>query len=767
MTPQLKASDPSKNIWVAASAGTGKTKTLIDRILRLLLQGEDPSHIVCLTYTRTGAAQMKTRLHEKLALWAGLDDQSLSDQIQALDETVHPEKLQLSKNLLCQYLWENKSVKIQTLHAFCEEFLQKYVLEAGLSPFFEIMDETQEEALYGEAFTNLIENSKNFSPFLPYLSLRSLQDLLEEFISLEQRDGVFPQSPNYKEDTPQEFVLTLSTEDLDILKNSPKDKDQKLFRDLQNPALFANIFLTQSGEMRKKICSVSMPAHLQERLEEEQLGFFEHHEHQKTQTLFYMSKTLHTLALEFQSELQKIKFKKNLYTFSDIIILSLKILTEAPQKHPWVLMTLFNTLSHLLIDEAQDTSPVQWKFLEKLIEVMFDGAPLKPRSLFVVGDFKQSIFSFQGANPEVFVSVCESISKYLQQQNTTLEKVDLNTSFRSSREVLEFVDGAFEHHLQTGVWETEKLVHNVSREDLGKVEILPPCPTPVMAALEIQKRASNDTLILFRRRSAYVKEALREVEKLGLPTSGLDRFNLLEDFAILDLLALARVCTNPLDDMAVALTLLSPLFRWSDQDLGYAPLFAKESIQPLLQPLIEKSQKSSVLEFFVWLLIENEKRDVFIESYGENCRVVFEYFFREIRNFEAQNPSTLDLFLPWINFRKLDVKRDATKGSIACMSIHGSKGMEAETVILLEADSAPKLQDRLFLYKNTVFWTPQKELWPESFKALRSHHKDKIYSEYNRLLYVALTRARDHLYIFATQEGGELSWYKGLQRRKE
>ena len=764
MTPQLQACDPSKNIWVTASAGTGKTKTLIDRILRLLLQGEDASKIICVTYTRTGSAEMKTRLLDKLAFWSKLDDKDLRDEIQALGENTSPETLQIAKNLLSQYLWENKNVKIQTLHAFCEEFLKKYVLESGISPFFQIMDETQEDQIYEQAFAHLIENSKNFSTLLPYLSINSLKDLLREFIAIEQRDGLFPNSPEWTPSHRPEFILDLKQQELDILKISPKEKDQKLFHDLKDPSLFTDIFLTQSGQIRKKLCTVSIPSELQKRLEDEQIRFFEYTEHQKTQTLFLMSKMLHTLALEFYQELEKLKSKNNLYTFSDIIILSLQVLIKAPEKHPWVLMTLSNTLSHILIDEAQDTSPLQWNFLQKLIEIIFDGTLSKQISLFVVGDFKQSIFSFQGANPEVFVEVYETISKYLESQNKVLEKVSLNTSFRSTGAVLNFVDSSFKNHLQSGVWEKERLMHKINRSDIGKVEILPPCPTPTLAALEIKKRASNDTLILFRRRSSYVKEVLREVEKQGITTSGLDRFALLEDFAILDLLALSKACINPLDDMAIALTLLSPLFRWDAQDLKCGPLFSQETIRILLTPLIEKAQNSSVLEFFIWLLIENEKRLAFLESYGENCAVVLEAFFKEIRDFESLNPSTLDIFIPWIQYRNLDIKRDSTKGSIRCMSIHGSKGTEAKTVILLEADSIPKLQDRLFLYKNTIFWTPQKELWPESFKALRSHHKDKIYNEYNRLLYVALTRAKDHLYIFANQEGGEMSWYQGLMQ---
>jgi ATP-dependent helicase/nuclease subunit A len=268
-----------------------------------------------------------------------------------------------------------------------------------------------------------------------------------------------------------------------------------------------------------------------------------------------------------------------------------------------------------------------------------------------------------------------------------------------------------------------------------------------------------------------VKQTLREIEKLGILTSGIDRFNLLEDFAVLDLLALARVCANPLDDMAVALVLISPLFKWSQKDLENAridsqtPLFLHPVVEELLTPFLDKAKESSVLEFFVWLLKQNDHRSTFLSVYGQNTQIVLEEFFAQIRNFEKENISVMTFFLNWIQTRALWVKRD-TAGTSNCvrpMTIHGSKGLEAHTIILLEADSCPTLQDRAFIYKNTLFWSAHKDDWPQSFKSLRSLHKEKMIHEYNRLLYVALTRARDHLYILSSSQGGQNSWYHSIK----
>jgi ATP-dependent helicase/nuclease subunit A len=188
-----------------------------------------------------------------------------------------------------------------------------------------------------------------------------------------------------------------------------------------------------------------------------------------------------------------------MYTFSDIIIYALKVLQESASYSPWVLMNLSNTISHILIDEAQDTSPLQWRFLQELTELVFDQELGRKSSLFVVGDFKQSIFSFQGARPEIFNDVYTTLKNALALQGHALEKIDLNTSFRSTPAILNFVDSVFQGELKQGVWEEDSLIHHAHREGEGKIDIFPPCSDPLQAALLIQKIACPDTMILFRR----------------------------------------------------------------------------------------------------------------------------------------------------------------------------------------------------------------------------------------------------------------------------
>ncbi len=770
--PQIHASNPSYNIWVCASAGTGKTKTLIDRILRILLKNVSPSQIVCLTYTRAACAQMKTRLYDKLQQWTNLDTESLKKEIENLDENPTHTLINKARTLLDSYLYEGETVKIQTLHAFCEELLRKYSIEAKISPFVQIMDTTQEIQMQNLAFKKLLETHENHQELDNLsndLSLSSLKDLLNDCIEFFQKNGVFP---SCAQNTISDgfFNLEISNDDLESLEKSSKATDQNLYQALKNAdeESLSKVFLTQTGELRKKICTDTILPNLKEKITTQQNTFFEYIENKKLQNLFTSSKNLHTVAYIYHEILENIKKQHHLCTFSDIIINMLDLLKKS-KNHPWVAQNISESFSHLLLDEAQDTSPLQWDFIKEIIDIIFEPTSLKNPSLFVVGDFKQSIFSFQGANPLHFDQAYIDISNHLNHQKLSFEKIDLSTSFRSTSEVLSFVDKAFQGDLKKGVSQTS-LKHHVFRKEMGKVEIMPPCPTPQETAKMIFDIISDETMILFRRRSSYVKQTLHELDKLGLQTSGIDRFDLKQDFLMLDLLALARVCDNPLDDMAIALVLTGPLFKWSEKELEILRIsnpnyfFNSPQIQDLFYDFLEFAHQHSVLEFFIWFLKQNNNSEKYLEIYGNNGQIILDQFFSVIRNFEQENISSMGLFLKWVNEQDLSIKKDSSTSDhkVFPMTIHGSKGLEAHTVILLESDSIPTLKDKAFIYKNTLFWTPRKETWPQSFKALREHSKDAILDEYNRLLYVALTRARDHLFIFSATPGAQNSWYKVL-----
>lgn len=717
--PQILASDPSSNIWVCASAGTGKTKTLIDRILRILLKNVPASQIVCLTYTRAACAQMKTRLYDKLEQWANADIDILKSDIENLGQTPTKDLIQRARTLMDAYLYQGESVKIQTLHAFCEELVRKYAIEAKVSPFFKIMDTTQEAQMQDLSFQKLLtihQDNQDLDKLSCTLSLLSLKDLLNDCIEFSQKNGIFPSAPlNTVSDG--FFKLDISESDFDVLQKSTKATDQNLYLMLRNGDMgsLAKAFLTQTGELRKKVCTDGIPSDLKEKITSAQNIFFEYIENQKLQNLFSSSQTLHAVAKLYHEILEKEKNDHHFCTFSDVIIGALSLLQNS-KNHPWVMQNIAESFSHLLLDEAQDTSPLQWDFIKEMIDIIFEPTSVKNPSLFVVGDFKQSIFSFQGASPHHFDQTYLDILNHFQQQNLSFEKIDLSTSFRSTQTVLSFVDKVFEGDLKKGVTQNT-LKHNHFRSEPGKTQIMPPTPTPQETAKMIQDVISDETMILFRRRSSYVKQTLYELEKLGVQTSGLDRFDLKQDFLVLDLLALARVCDNPLDDMAVALVLTGPLFKWNETDLENlrieAPVyfFTHPKIQNLFGDLIAYAHEHSVLEFFVWFLKQNGFQEKYLEIYGSNGEAILDEFFALIRKFEQESIFSMGLFLKWVHEQDLFIKKDPSTSShtVFPMTIHGSKGLEAHTVILLEADSTPTLTDKAFIYKNTLFWTPKRK----------------------------------------------------------
>jgi ATP-dependent helicase/nuclease subunit A len=385
-----------------------------------------------------------------------------------------------------------------------------------------------------------------------------------------------------------------------------------------------------------------------------------------------------------------------------------------------------------------------------------------PASLFVVGDFKQSIFSFQGADVKVFDSVFQDFSQFLNDRGKKLEYMTLGTSYRSCPEVLKFVDDTF-NFLKEGVLkEGETLVHKPFRTQSGKVSVIENLSSPRDVAIQIEEIAKNhpgDIMILFRKRSQDVKNILAHLEEIGVPTTGLDRFELMEEFCILDLLALARVCSNPLEDMAVALTLISPLFFWGEKSFEpflnrQQPLYMFPQINELLSPLVEKARNSTVLEFYLWLLKERNAQEEFKNVYGENAGLSITAFFEQIRIFETQMPSSIDLFVSFMQNKTCSIKKDMVSQKnaendlqIRPLTIHASKGLEAKTVIFLDLPKTSRIQDRIFIYQETMFWAPTRGLWPEGFKELRQRYKKMEQEEYNRLRYVAFTRARDNLFI--------------------
>ena len=732
-------SDPRYSFWVEASAGTGKTKILIDRCLRLILRGTSPEKILCLTYTKIAAAEMEERLLGKLKNFVEFSDEELTDALALLNETI---PLNQARTLIYSYLNDGNEIKIQTIHAFAQKVLKKYSYEAEIAPLFQIMDEDQEEKAREKIFNQLFQSTKS-KPFLEKIlkeiSLYSFKELIIEWINLIYKNGEISLKPNDIELS----INSINMNDVDLKDFLELERgltvDQKIYSAIKskNISELKNVFLTQAGERQKRIFSKNISTSTQEKVLELQEMVFEFFEQEKMSLLLSFSHDLGTLGEVYWGLFQKWKSGNNLYNFGDLILLVLNLFKKK-EEYPWVEHFLAQNIQHILIDEAQDTSPLQWSLIQKVITSVLEHN--LTATVFVVGDFKQSIFSFQGADAHYFLSVFDAIQKILAVHDKEIKKHTLNISYRSLEEVLKFVDASFKNDLSKGVSLGENIFHSPFREGVGEVKTIGGLCQPNQTALEIQKiynQHSCPTMILFRSRSVYVQEVIGLLKKMPIPFKGSDKWPLAEDEVFLDLIYLAKFLGNIFDETSLAISLSSPVFA------------EKELLRnDILNFYLQKSKDLSLFEFYENLLWEGEVFNNFVRKYGPHVTMNIDLFLSKVLQFQNSKGSSFSQFSLWIEEQKAHLKQDISQSDvIRTLTIHGSKGLEAPVVIFLETEDNSILDQKIFMHKKTSFWSPLKENWPESFKFLRDLEKEKIAHEKNRLLYVAFTRARDFLYI--------------------
>ena len=739
MNLEFFPSDPQYSFWVEASAGTGKTKILIDRCLRLILRGVPPNKILCLTYTKIAASEMEERLLEKLKDFAELSDEDLAKALELLNEKIHLDQV---RTLIYAYLNDGNEIKIQTIHAFAQEILKKYSYEADISPLFKIMDEDQEEKAREKIFNQLFQSAKAkplLEKILKEISLYSFKELIVEWIDLIYKNGEIPLKPNNVE----LFNNSIDMNGIDLNDFLELDQgsktDQKIHSAVRskNISELKNVFLTQDGQRQKRIFSKNINIKTQERILDLQERVFEFFEQEKVSLLLSFSNHLCCLGEIYWELFQKWKSENNLYNFGDMILLVLNLF-EKKEQYPWVELFLAQNIQHILIDEAQDTSPLQWSLIQKVIIAIFDHD--LTATVFVVGDFKQSIFSFQGADAHYFLSVYKKIEKILAVHDKEIKKHTLNISYRSLEEVLKFVDSSFKNDFSKGVSLGEDIFHSPFREGSGEVKTIGGLCQPDQAALEIQKIYNQHLcpmMILFRSRSVYVQEVIGLLKKMPIPFKGSDKWPLAEDDVFLDLIYLAKCLGNIFDETSLAIAVSSNIF--SEKEL------LKNDI---LNLYLQKSKDLSLFEFYENFLWEGEIFNNFLRKYGPHVTMNIDLFLSKVLKFQNSKGSNLSQFALWIEEQKAHLKQDISHSDvIRALTIHGSKGLEAPVVIFLETEDNSILDQKIFMHKKTSFWSPLKENWPENFKFLRDLEKEKISHEKNRLLYVAFTRARDFLYI--------------------
>ena len=793
---QKMAADPLMSAWVSANAGSGKTYVLSTRVIRLLLEGVDPSKILCLTYTKTAAAEMKNRVFSRLAQWVTMEEAALSKVLTEITGkgTREPE-LSFARTLFARALETPGGLKIQTIHAFCEALLHRFPLEANIAGHFELIDERASEFLVAEARRKLLTGKNEttrtaLARVLARAGETGLEKLLNEIVGkreklitvLDQfgdeaeRRNAYLGAFGFEEAETSASIEGSIFNDLPIdleFMRSVRDEAASLGKsrayefaygcvvamEAQNAtdtfALLRKTLVKENGEaysptwlFAKEILNI-FPT-LAERyvqaagMMSDIIG--------RTNLLDEISKTLDALSIadRLLSLYAAMKNRRGLLDFEDLITRTESMLLK-DNVAAWVRYKLDQGIDHILVDEAQDTSPAQWRVIRILADEFFDGesAASNKRTVFAVGDEKQSIYSFQGADPRGFDDARLHFKIKVKSAQRSFEDLRLDASFRSTGDVLSAVDHVFSHadhqrglsgtqgsfpphhslrENQPGsvqLWDVEQAQEIEDEEDWRKPVDHARKPAVIVAervADQIKKwiddgaclEASGkpiqagDVLVLVRKRDAFVNALSRALKIRDVPVAGADRLSMVSHIAVMDLMALGRVMLNSSDDLSLAALLRSPLFAWTDQQL-FDLAYGRESVS-LYDQLVQRAAKNQhaafafaqleqfetiarnkpVFEFYSHVLGVGEGRKKLISRLGPETGEMLDEFLNFAIAQERTGAVALETFLNTLENFSPVIKRemDGTRQQVKIMTVHGAKGLEAPIVFLVDPGSA-------------------------------------------------------------------------------
>lgn len=823
---QLVASNPLNNVWVSASAGTGKTKVLTDRVLRLLLPSQDraatpPEKILCITFTKAAAAEMASRIHEVLAEWTELPDDKLKASLQILlNEEVPDETMKEARRLFARIVDTSGGMKILTLHSFCQSILKRFPIEAGLNPAFEVIDDRNAkeilQSVVDKVFyvTHQMEDSIFKEP-IEYLArilneeqfntiVKTLVNERQQFHRLFKKEGDISliiskiyQSQGLDENETRQDILKefsdmldwITIRDIIVTLDGGTEAEKRKSLELQplvenkndgelHYSILEKFLLTQKGEPQKNPISAGtlkkVSPHLQSALGEMQNDIILIKDKLTALRLAEASKALVTIANGIIHGYQIAKRQSGFLDYDDLIDETVSLLSEAGQS-AWVLFKLDGGIDHILVDEAQDTSPEQWRVIEALTSEFFSGEGREvetQRTLFVVGDEKQSIYSFQKADPYEFVRMRQNFHEKINAANQYFEAVSLQVSFRSTSSVLSFVDKVFANQIVAkgvSLEEDNSIQHLVFRDgQAGHVEIwplaistdkqekgiwdLPLEPKDQQDGdtilgekiaktihgwiknkeiLVSQNRAvePSDIMILLRKRGKLMEDLVSALKAYDVPVAGVDRLKLKDQLCVQDLLSAASFVLLPHDNLNLACLLKSPLLGCNDDDLmaigagrGKISLWdtlrknkTYAHIYEHLKHLLLKQSNKRPFEFFSTLLSMEvpyahlNGKKAMISRLGHEAIDPMDEFLNLTLNYEQNHISTLQSFLAWVEQDDFDIKRELNKNQ-NMVSIMTVHGSKGlQAPIVFMADSARYLDAKM--QSKSLIWDGLLPLW--------------------------------------------------------
>ncbi len=769
---QRKASDPCASAWVSANAGSGKTHVLTQRVLRLLLNGTPPAQILCLTFTKAAAANMASRVFKTLAEWTALDDEALAAAV--LDSGANApgaQDLTFARQLFARTIETPGGLKIQTLHAFCERLLKLFPFEANVPARFKVIDEREAEAVMEEArdcaivaaeasaaeakalafaareagafrFNELLGEAPGFVEtfeafddevsyagalrlrlgLAPGVTVASVEaEMLGGDVGRKRREA-WAQALDRGKDQDREIAEKLRAADADSAAEDRIEALLDAFFTKKNESLGAGD--PRGGEdgcvttKRLRLDRSDLAAEL--RREQQRLAALR--DRLRAAQTVERSEALFAVAKAVLTAFAEAKASRGQLDFDDQIARALALVTRSSAA--WIMHKLDYGLDHLLIDEAQDTSAVQWRILVALTAEFFSGAGArnKERTVFAVGDEKQSIFSFQGAAPEKFAEMRRFFEKRHREAGLAFQATPLNFSFRSSQTILDAVDMVFRpDEVWAGVaapGEPPPAHHAVRREMKGVVELWPPIipaksaepddwrmpldlperndPAVLLAARiattikqwlapDSRERVADaksglprriregDVMILVRSRNAFFEAMIRALKDRNVQVAGADRLKLHDHIAVLDLVAAGRAALMPDDDLTLACVLKSPLIGLQENDLFLLASKRRGSLADALsashEPLAVKAARRLTLwrelaktlspyAFYARLLGDEGGRKALLGRLGPDAAEPIDEFLTLALNHERREAPSLTCFLAEVEANDAPIKRD-------------------------------------------------------------------------------------------------------------
>ncbi|WP_310474929.1 UvrD-helicase domain-containing protein, partial [Sandarakinorhabdus sp.] len=848
---QADAADPEVHAWVAASAGTGKTQVLSARVLRLLLIGARPEAILCLTFTKLAAAEMQNRVMARLACWAGCSDAEMASDLKAIGAATDVDTLTSARGLFATVLEAPAGLAIQTIHSFAQGLIASFPVEAGITPGFQTLDDRAAALLRRRVLTDALTDTgnPNFLADVAEIAIDGGETRLHAIMAALSRhgaalaelrvEGVAPllrRALGLADDDSESATLAAGIAALPLLKlqqfaqalgrqdgvNAQKlagnlvaflmasDKAKlwddlwRMFHSTKNEPLALTTLVPKAVDDEnpdwRPFC-----AELQAQL----LGL--RADLERWLILAFAGRHLR-VAVRLAQDWRSAKHRAGVIDYDDMIAAAARLLGE-PGAADWVRFKLDSRIDHVLVDEAQDTNLLQWQVIRALVEEYFSGLGQRDqfRSLFVVGDFKQSIFGFQGADPQIYADMKDDFHQLCEAEPERWKELPLTVNFRSVPAILDVVDRVIGHvgpHLFDPQGVEPHIAH---KPGAGLVMLWPPLlpdagsededetedddAPPLAQAIDMARRiaatiagwlapetalilpasgrraAAQDILVLVRKRSGLMNALVTALHEAGVPVAGADRLNLAEPLAVADLLALVHFACQPDDDLTLAALLVSPFCGLDhDQLTGlaagrpgtlWAAVLASDdpamaAPRAVLAEVLRLAADVSPYRFLETILSGPlAGRRKLLARLGEEARDAIDTVLDQALACEAAGAASLQSFIAWMAAEDLEVKRDpeAAIDAVRLMTVHGAKGLQAPIVIMADACHVPPAEKGelvLALGNGPLLplWLPPGLVAAPAFiTEAENDRAARAAREHRRLLYVALTLAEEVLCI--------------------